>query len=369
MRKIFILGGSNLQLDLILEAKKMLFYVIVLDMNKDCLGSKWCDEFLHIDICDKDAVLQKAKEYKIESILTSATELGNITACYVGEKLGLNTNSYECSINTTNKMRMKKIFEENSIKTASYKSFSTEDLISWEIFPCIVKPIDSSGGRGVFYCENYDELVVNSKKSKSFSRSNKYLIEEYIKGEQFSCETISVNGQHQLIVITKEFIREIPYIVETHHQIPVEINKDLQENIEELVFKILDMFQIKYGAAHIEIRIDENGEIYVVELASRIGGWRTEMLNLAYGISFSQLLLFSSLNIYKPLPIFEPIYKAIAKIVLSYNDYLEYLELKEKYPNKIFETTPINNVEKDFFASNLLEAKGYYYILDKADMK
>ena len=40
MRKIFILGGSQLQMDLILEAKKMFFYTIVLDGDKNCIGSK-----------------------------------------------------------------------------------------------------------------------------------------------------------------------------------------------------------------------------------------------------------------------------------------------------------------------------------------
>ena len=72
MRKVFILGGSQLQMDLILEAKKMFFYTIVLDGDKNCIGSKWCDEFLHIDFSNKELVLEKALEYKIDMILTSA---------------------------------------------------------------------------------------------------------------------------------------------------------------------------------------------------------------------------------------------------------------------------------------------------------
>lgn len=362
MRRIFILGGSPLQLDLILEAKKMFFYTIVLDMNENCIGSKWCDEFLHIDICDKEFVLKKAIEYKIDSILTSATELGNITACYVGEKLGLNTNSYQCALNTTDKIKMKEIFIQSEIKTAYYKSFNKEDILSWDTFPCIVKPSDSSGGRGVFYCQNQQELSENYLKSISYSSSKQIIVEEYIQGEQFSCETISVNGLHELIVITKEHIRSIPNIVETHQEMPAKIDNNLEEKIKKLVFQILDMFNIKFGAAHIEIRVDSNNDIYVVELASRVGGWRTEMLNLAYGISMSQLLLFSSLGTSRQIGFIKPIYKATVKIILSYDDYLEYLELKKKFPNTLFEPVQINCVEKDYVAYNLLEAKGYYYV-------
>ena len=109
MNKIFILGGSILQLDLILEAKKMFFYTIVLDMDENCIGASWSDEFLHINIADKETVLKKAREYNIDVILTSATEIGNVTACWVGERLGLKTNSYQTSLNTTDKKRMKEI--------------------------------------------------------------------------------------------------------------------------------------------------------------------------------------------------------------------------------------------------------------------
>tara|TARA_R110002033_G_scaffold9971_3_gene32731 strand:- start:2070 stop:3179 length:1110 start_codon:yes stop_codon:yes gene_type:complete len=365
MRKLFILGGSALQLDLILEAKKLFFYVIVLDMDETCIGKNWCDEFLHIDICDKEAVLKKAIEYKIDAILTSATELGNITACYVGEKLELNTNNYECALNTTNKMKMKEILKKHNIKTANYKYFEKEDLIDWKNFPCIVKPVDSSGGRGVYFCHNEEELANNYLKTLCFSRTKKVLVEEYIKGEQFSCETISVNGKHQLITITKEYIRDIPNIVETHQQIPANITEELNNKIEKLVDKILEIFEIKFGAGHIEIRIDDNENIYVVELASRIGGWRTEMLNLAYGISFSQLLLFSSLGVFRQLNHNRPIYNAIVKIILSFKDYEEYLNLKQNYPNKIFEPRVIKEVEEQFLAYNLVEAKGYYFILEE----
>lgn len=364
MRKIFILGGSHLQLDLILEAKKMFFYTIVLDMNENCVGFKWCDEFLHIDICDKESVLEKAIEYKIDVILTSATELGNITACYVGEKLGLNTNSYQCALTTTDKIKMKEIFIQSGIKTAYYQSFNKEDILSWDIFPCIVKPSDSSGGRGVFYCQNQNELANNHLKSRTYSSSKQIIVEEYIEGEQFSCETISVNGLHQLIAITKEYIRDIPNIVETHQEIPAEIDNKLQKDIENFVFKILDVFNIKFGAAHIEIRVDSNNDIYIVELASRVGGWRTEMLNLAYGISMSQLLLFSALGTYRQIGFIKPIYKAMVKIILSYEDYIEYIELKNGFPNTIFEPVQINCVEKNYLAHNLLESKGYYFILE-----
>jgi carbamoyl-phosphate synthase large subunit len=359
MRKIFILGGSSLQLDLILEAKKMFFYTIVLDYDENCIGAKWCDEFLHIDIADQELVLEKAKEYKIDVILTSATELGNITSCYVGEKLGLNTNSYQTALNTTNKVLMKDIMVKNNILTAKYKVYNINESIDWDIFPCILKISNGSSGKGLSYCKNKNAFKKAIEKAKIFTKEQ-IIVEEYIYGVQYSCETISCNKKHQIITIDYEEITFPPNIIEKSHTIPADIGK---EQIEVLIFDILNIFNIKYGAAHIEFRITPNNQIYIIELASRTGGMRSEMINFAYGINYSQLLILSALNIERRIE-----YKYYKKIkcnfIIDYNSYLKYLEYKIDSKVCLFEPFTIENIDKNFIASHLGESKGYYFIME-----
>ena len=365
IRKIFILGGGSLQLDLILEAKRMFFYTIVLDADKDCIGSKWCDKFLHIDISNKEEVLKKAIKYKIDAILTSATEIGNVTACYVGEKLGLYTNRYQTSLNTTNKILMKEILKQHHIKTAKFEIYdSIKDDLSWDIFPCIVKPADSSAGRGVGYCSSKKELDKAIDMALNYSKSKKVLIEEYIAGDQYSIESISCNGKSQILAIDKEYINKVPYIMEKAHMIPADIEQELKKNIEKIAKKVLKTFDILYGASHIEVRVTSSKEIYIVEVASRTGGMRSEMINLAYGISFSQLLLLSSLNKLSDVK-HSRNDKIRCNFIINYEAYLHYLELKQDKNTIIFEPFNIPLVNKDFMANNIAESKGYYFILEK----
>lgn len=368
MRKIFILGGSALQLDLILEAKKMFFYTIVLDMDENCIGSKWCDEFLHINIANKELVLQKAREYKIGTILTSATELGNVTACYVGEKLGLNTNSYQTALNTTNKVLMKELFVKNNLQTAKYVIINKNKEIKWEHFPCIVKPSDSSAGRGLTYCTDKAQLKKAFIKAKSFSNTKEILLEEYIEGKQYSIETISCNGNHQVIAINDEEIHSLPTIIEMSHTIPSHINKSTKKNIMSLIPMILDDFNIRYGACHIELRVTSNGEIYIIELASRTGGMRSEMINLAYGINYSQLLLLSSLNILTKIKYLRNI-EVKCNFIINNKAYEEYIDLKNDSNYIIFEPNLIENIKERFSASHLGESKGYYFLLKREELK
>ena len=354
MRKIFILGGSDLQLDLILEAKKMFFYTVVLDMNRDCIGSKWCDEFLKINIVDKEEVLKKAREYKIDVILTSATEQGNVTACWVGEQLGLNTNTYETALNTTNKKRMKELLFKNNIRTAFYEIIKKNDTINFDSSAYVVKPYDSSAGRGLSYIDNKEDLSVAIKKALSYSNKNEVIVEEYIEGKQYSIETLSCNFTHQIIAINEEFIREIPNIIETKHIIPAKCDKEIIKKIGNIVHKVLNLFNITFGACHIELKIKDN-EVYIIELASRTGGMRSEMIMLAYGINYSQGLLteikLSRNNIVQ------------CNFIIDYNSYLDYLEYKSNPMYTIFQPIRIEKVQKDFIANNLAESKGYYYLL------
>jgi len=365
MRKIFILGGGTLQLDLILEAKKMFFYTIVLDMDKDCIGSQWCDEFLHIDIADKEAILQKAQEYKIDVILTSATELGNLTACFVGEKLGLNTNSYQCAQNTTDKTLMKSILQKANIQTSKFQIVDESFKNAWDEFPCIVKPSDSSAARGLSYCTDKTQLDIAFTKAINYSKNSKILIEEYIEGSQFSCETISCNSVHQIVAINREFIHDLPNIMEISHTIPANIDTATEDLIKDITPKILNAFDIQYGACHIELRVTPKQEIYVIEIASRTGGWRSEMINLAYGINYSQLLLLSSLNTLSKVKL-SRFDKVRCNLIVDYHSYKEYLAIKDNEDYTIFEPFEIPQVSKGFKADHTGESKGYYFILEES---
>lgn len=364
MRRVFILGGGQLQLDLILEAKKMFFYTIVLDKDSNCPAKKWCDEFLQIDFTDKEEVLQKAKEYSIDMILTSAKESANLSACYVGEKLGLNTNSYQTALNTTDKSLMKKILIDNNIKTAPYTHLTSKNLKEWDTFPYLIKPADNSAGRGVSYGISQEGLKCSYDKAKKYSKGKKVLIEQYIDGTQYSVETISSHKEHQILAINEEQINKSPIIIEKSHSIPANISPELQEEIEQLTFKLLDIFDIHYGAAHIEFKVTDKGEIYVIELASRTGAAKSELINFAYGTSYSQLLILASLDALENIR--HTLRKSITcKFIIDYETYKEYQQLKEEKRYLLFEPMQISKVDKDFQAYHLGESKGYYFILNK----
>ncbi|EJQ2689053.1 ATP-grasp domain-containing protein, partial [Campylobacter jejuni] len=360
-----IIGGGDLQADLVLHAKKD-FITHVFDYNENCFCKDLADYFHPISIADKEKILELAIKFNIVGIATAATELGNLTVCYIGEKLNLGTNSYECAKNTTDKSLMKKVFERNNINHAKYFILKDEkDLEQIANFPVVVKPSDRSAGRGVVKVFDKENLKKYFYKAKDFSYNKIVLAEEVLKGRQFSVETISSHGKHQIIAITEEYLREGEFandFLETQQLIPARINHFEKQLIESEIIRVLNAFKINFGASHIEIKL-HNNIVKIIEIASRMGGWRDVLAYHSYGIDYLQLLIQSSLKQELKKVNTKAKNFCLVKMIFTKEDYLFYKKIKSLYPEFIIkEKIHFNNVENFDYSSSLMDSKGYYYI-------
>lgn len=364
-KHFFIIGGGDLQADLVLHAKKD-FITHVFDYNENCFCKDVADYFHPISIADKEKILELAIKFNIVGIATAATELGNLTVCYIGEKLNLGTNSYECAKNTTDKSLMKKVFERNNINHAKYFILKDEkDLEQIANFPVVVKPSDRSAGRGVVKVFDKENLKKYFYKAKDFSYNKIVLAEEVLKGRQFSVETISSHGKHQIIAITEEYLREGEFandFLETQHLIPARINHFEKQLIESEIIRVLNAFRINFGASHIEIKL-HNNIVKIIEIASRMGGWRDVLAYHSYGIDYLQLLIQSSLKQELKKINTKAENFCLVKMIFTKEDYLFYKKIKSLYPEFIIkEKIHFNNIENFDYSSSLMDSKGYYYI-------
>lgn len=362
----FIIGGGSLQVKFIRKVKACGYVAHVFDYDPVCPGKKEADYFHLLSIDDMNGIYEVARQYHPVAVQTVATEMGNVTACAIGEKLGLYTNSRETALNTTDKSRMKKVFAVHGIRTAqAIEMYENSDLsVPPYPFPFIVKASDRSASRGVTFVNSQEEFEKAFIDALNESHNKIVLAEEYLPGQQYSVETISGNGEHHIVAVTEENTDGVPNFVETHHLMPARLTDRVYDGLKEFIFKILDAFEVKYGAAHIELKY-HHGEWAVIEIASRMGGWRDEMAELSMGIDYLQLIVDSVLG--KPLKI-EPLFRkyAIVRMILNSGDWEKYLLFKQKYPNQIFYEF-IHYDDQEFQAQTLMESKGWYYLVAEDD--
>lgn len=361
--KIFVLGGSPLQRDLI-EKAKVNYHTVLIDGNDNCALRDEADEFHQLDFSDIEKLHDLAISVRPKLILTMANEQGNLSAAVVSKRLGLKYNDPEVVFSTVNKKAMKLVMNKNNIPTSDYIAIdSTETHFSLEklqSFPLVVKPSHSSGGRGVKLVSNESELNEAVENAKLLSRDGCALIEDFIKGRQYSVETITCNYKHSIIGITNEYFGKPPNFAETQQLFPSDIDEPTKLKVHKFIINILDCFKIQYGACHIEFRINPNGEFYLIEIASRIGGWRSELINNALGLEYADLLLKSyekeQLNIQPKFNNY-----SIVKMIFNKDDYSFYKKLSN---DQKFTLTEISWLKEEFAPtqSSLMDSSGFYFI-------
>ena len=369
MKHFFIIGGSSLQRDLLHCVKRAGFISHVFDYDKNCVCKGEADFFHLISVDEKEQILALALKYQIAGIGTSASELGNITACcYVGEKLNLGTNSYQTALNTTDKSKMKEIFKRFNIPCASYLVVQNiKELEKLDLkFPLVIKPSDRSAGRGVMLVRDKSELLEHFGYCQSLAYNKKVLLEEVLYGKQFSVETISSHSKHRIIAITEEYLRNSNDVCETQHLIPARISDDEKTLIHKECLRVLEAFDIKFGAAHIELKLNNN-KINFIEIASRTGGFRDELIHNAFGVDYNELLLKSILKENLPDFSLKARQYCLVKIIFTKKDFEFYKAIKAGKAKMLVRDECANikeNAGDEFFNgfSNLLDAKGYYYL-------
>ncbi len=291
MKKFAIIGANSFQNRLILKAKEMGYETHVFAWECGDIGEKTADFFYPISIVEKEQILKKCKEIGINGIASIASDLAVITVNYVAQSLGLACNSYEDSFICTNKHLMRKAFEAAGVPVPKFVKVSdtpsSEELEGFT-YPLIVKPTDRSGSRGITKVETYEEIAEAVKNATSQSFEKCAVIEEFIEGEEYSCECVSYRGKHHFLALTKKYTTGAPSFIETGHRQPSDIPDEYQAGIIEQIFKALTALNIKNGASHSEFRLNEKGEARIIEIGARMGGdcIGSDLVYLSTGVDF-----------------------------------------------------------------------------------
>lgn len=289
MKKILIIGASILQLPAIRKAKELGYYVGVADYNPNAIGIAEADEYFNVSTIDVDGVVKVAQEFKPDGIMTLATDMPMRAVAKACEVCGIAGISYDTAIKATDKGEMIKAFEAAGVEHPWYyiipNHAALEDVIDNVTYPCIMKPTDNAGSRGVVLCHSREELENEYDYSHQESRSGAVIIEEYLQGSEFSIEVMVVDGEPYVLQITDKLTTGAPHFVEMGHSQPTRQNEENREKIRDLAIRACKAVGINVGPAHVEMILTKDGP-KMVELGARMGGdcITTHLVPLSTGI-------------------------------------------------------------------------------------
>ncbi len=280
MKKVLMLGGSLYQVYAIKEAVRLGYHVITCDYLPDNPGHKYAHEYYNVSTTDKEAVLELAKRLHVDGVVAYASDPAAPTAAYVCEKLGLPTSPYESVEILSKKDLFRKYLEEHGFNVPKSCSFHTyeealEKIGSFNL-PVMVKPVDSSGSKGINKMTDVSQLKDFVADALSYSRDKRFIIEEFIvkKGFQISGDAFSVNGELKFYCFGNEYYSNnvAKNFAPLGECWPFLMDKSLITRLVTDLQRLISLLGMKSTAYNVEAIVDENDNIYILELGARSGG-------------------------------------------------------------------------------------------------
>lgn len=348
MKKLAIIGASYLQEPLIEKAKSMGIETHVFAWKVDDIGEKTADYFYPISIIEKDEILEKCRKIKIDGICSIASDLAVVTVNYVASKMGLSGNSDDSTLKCTNKHVMRECFEKNGDPSPqSIMVHTAEDIKGTDLsYPVIVKPVDRSGSRGIMKLYSKEKLseAINAAEKQGFIKNA--LVEEFACGQEYSVECLSYKGEHNFLAMTKKFTTGAPNFIETGHIEPAPVEMCILNRVKKTIFHALDSLGITNGASHSELKIDDEGNIKIIEIGARMGGdfIGSTLVRLTTGIDFVKGVIQVALGEkpdLKPKCAGNP---ACIRFIFSQTDIEVFHKLQREHSELIFESDVKNNI-------------------------
>ncbi|WP_124041643.1 ATP-grasp domain-containing protein [Clostridium perfringens] len=308
MKKLLFLGGSKQQIPAIKYAKDHGYFTILCDYLIDNPGQYVADKFYCASTTDKGNILKVAKENKIDGIVAYASDPAALTAAYVGNIMGIPSNPYESVEILSKKNLFRKFLKENGFNCPVAKSFSdyenAKESLGLFRFPIMIKPIDSSGSKGVNRIECIDEFEEAFTKAMDNSREKVVIVEEFIERshkEMIGGDAFIINGKVEyfgLLNSHRDF--SISEFVPVGTSFPSFIDRDKIERVKLEVQKVVNILNMKMGALNLELMFDNDDNLYIVEIGPRNGGnMIPDLLYLSTGVDLIGATVEAALGHYE----------------------------------------------------------------------
>lgn len=279
-KKILLLGGSAQQIVAIETAKRLGLFTVLCDYLPDNPGQHHADRFYPVSTTDKEAVLQLAQQEQVSCVLAYASDPAAPTAAYVAERMGLPANPYASVETLCNKDKFRAFLSAHGFHTPQAMGFqSREDAIAKSesfSFPVLVKPVDSSGSKGVTVLRDRNGLETAVDFAFSFSRGHRIVIEEYVekKHPYLIGGDIFVSDGRVILWGLMNCHRDphVNPLVPVGKSYPPALEPADLAAVKKTLQRLVTELGIRFGPMNVELIVDRKNRVFPIDIGPRSGG-------------------------------------------------------------------------------------------------
>lgn len=250
-------------------------------------------------------LLKTLDDYSIHAVIP-CSDIAIKLADKLASALNLPNNDPNLSETRINKFLVNKTLEDNKLRsirslviTPRTKHFEIRRFFKKSKYPLFIKPVLGVYSHDAYKVENKAELKSITKKLfskkivENLPRYDKLLLQEFIGGDEYAVNFVSVNGRH---ILTDIYWLEKQLIDGKYFCKKIDLIKDLKLKHQRIVqygIDVLNATKFKWGSSNLEIKY-YNDEAVLIEINNRVMGFDFHSkLNDAIGLDLLEMSLLS----------------------------------------------------------------------------
>lgn len=304
-KKILLLGGSAQQVVAIETAKRLGYSTVLCDYLPDNPGQYYADKFYLVSTTDKNAILEVAQKEAINGIVAYASDPAAPTAAYVAEVMGLPGNPSNAVETLCNKDRFRTFLAKNGFNAPESCGYGNVDEAVADLarfhLPVIIKPVDSSGSKGVTVLRDWADIRKALTFAFSFSRSKRIIIEEFIEKKHpylIGGDIFVLDGQVVLWgLLNCHRDEKVNKLVPVGKSYPLLLDETDINAVKDTLQAMVTKLGIQCGAMNVELVVDASSRVWPIDVGPRNGGnMIPELLGYIFGVDVVEMTIQAAMG-------------------------------------------------------------------------
>lgn len=319
-KTVLVLGTNAGQADLIRHMVSRGWHTIGCAHVSGLPGEALAHGFEKVDVRDVDAVAALARRIGADLVYSVSSDLAIKTAIAVSERLGL-PHFYDSGLIELldQKHLLRALLNERGLSVVPYTRLSSgAEAGGWTEFPCVVKPADAQGQRGVVVVHSVEALAPAVDAAVAISPTRTAIIERYLSGVEVSSNVLVRDGKVVINEVSERLVhRGELFGIPKGHLVPCyNVSPADCEAVRQLVRDVVAAMGLDKGCLYFQMKITPDGP-KIIEIAPRLDGchmWR--LIFHSRGIDFLEATVDALIDLpmrdYRPradIPVHELIFQ------------------------------------------------------------
>jgi biotin carboxylase len=282
--RLLVLGAGAGQLGLLAAARARGLFVIAVDRDPAAPGFRYADRRAIVSLDDEPALERLAEAERVDGVIAPGIDWAVGPAARIAARYGLpHPISPETAVLSSSKLRQRERLAQAGVPQTRWKIVTEPDDDELG-FPCVVKPSDRQGRRGLALVRSPEQLEAAVRAALRVSRSGLCLVEELAQGPEVTVTAFSSGGIFRPLNVMDRL--PLAHLWPSHRGASAAA-------VAELAARALG---IDDGPSSTQLRVGPEGP-RVVELGARLGGGHdAELCEAALGVDLNGLALSAALG-------------------------------------------------------------------------